>query len=340
MSEQIDHPSTGETETYSGQEMNLPSVGALLRQAREARGLEVGDIAQALKLGPRQVESLELDAWSDLPGTTFIRGFVRNYARLLGIDAAPLMAQLESRLDRPADTLNVPEATPARIRSGGRSRDKLVIAVGGLLLLLAALAYFLLPSDLSGWRAGVQSLLDGNAAEDTQAEVVVPLGAPAGEPLFPPADAAGEGDASRSDVAPASAPVAVPLAVPAPTPAEAAKVTPETAQAMESKEKSELPAPAVTEAEPPSAGEVVRQAASGSILRFHLAQESWLEVRDRDDMVVFSQRLPGGSEKAVDGRPPLSVTIGYAPGVTLIARGKVIDLAPHTRGDVARVVVE
>lgn len=64
-------------------------VGEQLRQAREALGLQVGDIAQTLKLGSRQVEALESGDWQHLPGQTFIRGFVRNYARLVQVDSAP-----------------------------------------------------------------------------------------------------------------------------------------------------------------------------------------------------------------------------------------------------------
>ena len=69
-----------------------------MREARVARGLELGDVAQTLKLGLRQVEAVEADAWDSLPGQTFIRGFVRNYARLVQIDSAVLMAQLDEVL--------------------------------------------------------------------------------------------------------------------------------------------------------------------------------------------------------------------------------------------------
>jgi len=76
----------------------LPTVCEQLRAARKARLLEEIDVAQALKLGPRQVEALENGDWQGLPGQTFIRGFVRNYARLIQIDSAPLMLQLDSVL--------------------------------------------------------------------------------------------------------------------------------------------------------------------------------------------------------------------------------------------------
>ena len=94
----------------------VQSVGEQLSAARKARMLEVADVAQALKLGQRQVESLENGDWQGLPGQTFIRGFVRNYARLVQIDSAPLMAQLDVVLHKPVDTLNMPEPEPASMR--------------------------------------------------------------------------------------------------------------------------------------------------------------------------------------------------------------------------------
>src|SRR5512139_3689632 len=82
-------------------------VGARLRVAREMRQMSVDEVAQALKLGPRQVEALESGNWQGLPGQTFVRGFVRNYARLLQIDPAPLMDHLDATLEKPVDSLHV-----------------------------------------------------------------------------------------------------------------------------------------------------------------------------------------------------------------------------------------
>src|SRR5512147_626254 len=70
------------------------SVGAVLREAREQQGLSVADVANRIKFAPRQIEAMEADDYAQLPEATFVRGFVRSYARLLEIDAAPLLAAL------------------------------------------------------------------------------------------------------------------------------------------------------------------------------------------------------------------------------------------------------
>lgn len=70
------------------------SIGTALREAREARGETVGDVAHALKLHARQIEAIEQERFDLLPGKAFVRGFVRNYARHVGLDPEQLAARL------------------------------------------------------------------------------------------------------------------------------------------------------------------------------------------------------------------------------------------------------
>src|SRR5262245_6023657 len=76
-------------------------IGAELRNAREAQGLSVSEVAHQLKLAPRQVEALEAGLFETLPGGTFVRGMLRNYARLLKLEPEPLLEQLTGRLEAP-----------------------------------------------------------------------------------------------------------------------------------------------------------------------------------------------------------------------------------------------
>ncbi|MGH8744637.1 MAG: helix-turn-helix domain-containing protein, partial [Burkholderiales bacterium] len=82
------------------------SVGRVLSSARERQGLSVSDVARQLKLAVRQVEALEADDFKSLPRITFVRGFIRNYAKLVQIDAEPLL--LATKLMPPPP--QVPEA--------------------------------------------------------------------------------------------------------------------------------------------------------------------------------------------------------------------------------------
>jgi cytoskeleton protein RodZ len=85
------------------------SAGALLRSAREAAGLSIHAVAQQLKLAPRQVQALEDNDFAQLPGRTFVRGFLRNYARLVRIDPDAVLASLDGNT---APSLVRPSLTP------------------------------------------------------------------------------------------------------------------------------------------------------------------------------------------------------------------------------------
>jgi cytoskeleton protein RodZ len=73
------------------------SVGAQLRRAREARGMTVEGVGAAIKLAARQVEAIEADAYAELMNPTYARGFIRNYAALIGLDPKALLAQLDQQ---------------------------------------------------------------------------------------------------------------------------------------------------------------------------------------------------------------------------------------------------
>jgi transcriptional regulator with XRE-family HTH domain len=76
--------------------------GALLAAQREAMGWTVEQIADQLKLATRQVKALEAGDYAALPNMAVVRGFVRAYAKVVKIDAAPLVAMIEvQRADQP-----------------------------------------------------------------------------------------------------------------------------------------------------------------------------------------------------------------------------------------------
>src|SRR5574343_315625 len=297
MSEQVNTevPTAGD-----GQADAVAPVGEQLRLAREARGLQIGDIAQMLKLGGRQVEALESGQWQHLPGQTFIRGFVRNYARLVQVDSVPLMLLLDAVLEKPADNLAIQDVRPASMPMSGNSgsrRDRVVILIGASMVALAALIYFLIPPDLGSIRDSAQRLLDSISRKEAPVAAV-----PVADPVFPPG------------------------------------ATPQQIMNPQALAPAETSTPPSLQSNIPTA--VVTSEVAAPQMRFLFEKDSWLEVRDRDNKVVFSQRLPAGSEQALSGQGPLSVTIGYAPGVRIFWHGQAVDLAPHTKGDVARLVLE
>lgn len=73
------------------EETNIASVGQVLKTAREAQQLDIDDVCSYLRLSRRQVIALENNDFSVLPEPTITRGFIRNYARMLDLDAEPLL---------------------------------------------------------------------------------------------------------------------------------------------------------------------------------------------------------------------------------------------------------
>src|SRR3977135_4712369 len=95
--------------TATNGQLSAPGgAGAALLMERRRQGLSLGDISRQLKLSVRQVEALERDDYSGYKGPVFIHGFIRNYAKLLGLDPEPLIRATDSMLNPPE--LAIPSA--------------------------------------------------------------------------------------------------------------------------------------------------------------------------------------------------------------------------------------
>src|ERR1700686_1012796 len=149
----------------------LPSAasagpGARLRAAREAAGLSLDQVAQQLKLAPRQGKALEDESFGGLPGRTFSPGFVRNYARLLHLDAQDLLAHLPDVSQAPAlesPTLHSTGSMMAELPSARASRPGLGRWLTPLILIgciVAAAAYEWYRGALSNYAEPARTVSD------------------------------------------------------------------------------------------------------------------------------------------------------------------------------------
>lgn len=133
--------------------------GSVLRRAREARGQSIADVVQVIRFSARQIEALERDDYASLPGSTAVRGLVRNYAKFLKLDAAPLLVQLEPAVP-------VPEADVRPPANMGEAEQPTIVervpprfvAAGAAILLLSLLGYWVATMSADG---GLSSLLRG-----------------------------------------------------------------------------------------------------------------------------------------------------------------------------------
>ena len=113
----------------------ITGVGAELKRAREAAGLAIGDVAERLKLVPRQIESLEHERFDRLPGPSIARGMVRNYARLLDLDPEPLVERMAPAAEKAPEPV-VPRHRQAMPPSNPNRRSTLLY-VGSSVVVLA-----------------------------------------------------------------------------------------------------------------------------------------------------------------------------------------------------------
>ncbi len=82
-----------------GRMMNLLELGALLKDEREKRGLSLRDVMEATKISRRNLTALEGGEVEQLPHPVYLKGYVRNYAKLVGLEAEPLVAVVEAQMD-------------------------------------------------------------------------------------------------------------------------------------------------------------------------------------------------------------------------------------------------
>ncbi|GBG01280.1 hypothetical protein AZSI13_06070 [Azospira sp. I13] len=318
----------------------VPDVGAVLRQAREDRRISVGEAAQILKISHRQVEALEQGDWAALPGQTFVRGFVRNYARFLHLDAEPLLAQLKADQTPENPNIVLPRASTAELpRPGqGKRRDLAAMAGAALMVGVAVAAYFVVPADF--WQSSAKEEVSAEVGKDSAQD-----SAKEPEPAFPP-PSANESPASGAEVAGAvppvpAAPVSAPSAIPAvpATPATPPAV-PATAAPVVVPQPVNSPAAAGAATPAPAAVVAVAAPAGSGPIKLRFSQPSWVEVKDKTGQIVFSQLNPAGSEREVAGVPPFTLVVGNATHVKLTYKGRDISLEPRSKDDVARVTLD
>jgi cytoskeleton protein RodZ len=280
----------------------MQTLGQKFRQAREAKGLNIDDIAAELRINAQYLTALEADDVSKVPGDFFYRSFIRQYARRLEIPDKEFQSEIERSL---VDQERLLEALPSQLPErryevppmptlGGPTPEdarRWMLRLAGLILVLAACS-------------GVYALwLKYKSMQAAPAAARVEVNTPA--PQAPPPAPKTE-ETKLQEVKPETA-------VPEPPKTEP--------------QKTEAPKP--EPAKPP--------AAVGSPVRLTVVakEPTWLDVW-RGGQHVFAAVLQPGDSKSFDAPDRLRIRLGNAGGVALEHNGKAIPPA-GPRGQV-RVV--
>ncbi len=300
------------------------STGSLLRAARLDRGMSIEEVSRQLRLSVRQVTALEEDDYDKLSSTTFVRGFVRNYAKLLQMDAAPLLQLLQQTVPAPSPPTISYQIEGIPFPSNHKQGKRGLIVAGVVILALLLLIFEIYNGNESKKekQPAVKMELKTETEQDiTQPQFEVP-------PAFPAKDA--DSALPVDPTPPAEAVKAVPQKqeIP-PIPSPARQVTATAA----SPESAKPPTPA-------SAGAVAPESADwADVLRLVFEGEAWAEVKDSRGKLLLSRINPRGTEQVLHGKPPFSLAIGNASHVKLVYNNKPVDLAPHIKvpGGTARL---
>lgn len=332
--------------------------GETLRQAREGKNWSLGEVARHLNLTEQSLRQLEAGDFEQLPGHTFARGYVRAYAKLLGMDQAALVAEFDHYTGTDAKGSSVHSL--GRIEEPVRLSQSVLRIVSFIILVaLGAVGFFWWQEHSSRTNEEASSVnmehvevesADGTTqihpldepedqavAEAQEGQTPTPAevspdtaaqpGQPAAEGAAPAAPAAEVAPATASAQSPA---VAVAPSVPvvaqptAPVAAPAAQPVVPTAPATAPAPAAEAPAP------------VVAQQGQGT-LRIQFTANCWTQVTDANGKVLASGLKRTGDSLEVAGKAPLEVRLGYARGAQLSFNGQPVDVTPYVRGETARL---
>lgn len=293
------------------------TAGQMLRQARLKAGVHLAVLSVHLKVPVKQLEALEADDLDPLKGPVFYRGLTASVCRQLGVDAAPIL-QLLPRLSghlEPVKRLDLP--TSGLSANFNRDPSHRQNFPSGLLwlagILVALIAFFVWMPAATPWlEQHLHSFSFFNRPNSEQVTQEISL-------QMPPGGMAGQ--VTTAEVKEASSPSGTPSL------AEASA----TSTQMPPAQAASLPNAPKQEASPSSGmAEWV----------FTASAESWLELRNAKDVVIWSGFLNAGDTRRIESPLPVRVVVGRAQVVRVTLRGQVVDLKPHTQATVARFEVK
>lgn len=299
------------------------SAGALLRQARQAQGVALGDLAATLKVPVEKLQALEDEDWQRLPDVVFLRALAQTICRTLHLEAAPVLALLPQQKVTalaPQGGLNAPmreRGVPSILATNTKHSPWPWVVL--LLIVLGGGGYLGVQWMAPEWVRGVSTTV--SAPSD-----------PAGDsPLFSPAvpeEGDGGGMGNMGDGAQAGE---------VPTVQAAALMQPALPEEEGAQPGFAAPAPA---AEPAAAPAAQAAASVSPVLRITAKGATWVQVLDAQQRLLIEKILQDGEVFSTSAPKPLTVAVGKADLATVEVNGAPFDVQAVARSNVARFEVK
>jgi cytoskeleton protein RodZ len=351
-----DHETNAPVESVAPQSVALDvTLGTLLKAAREKMGLSIQDAAVKLHLRPRIIEDIEADNFTNIASSTYVRGYVKNYARMVSADAALIEACLVQQ---------VPVVTEPAMQSF--SRKTTYQARDTRLTWLSIFIVIVLLGSLVVWWMQKTTLLSTiDVSQPTAEEVAAANQTLPGDVLLTETDAsprlteiAANGsmsidgpikdtDASTIDVSTGPTDNNYPQIVDTSNEdggsAIAATTTtpsvPQTTAPVVQQPVSATPSPTTTSTTIATAASTLVAVAGQSIIDVQLTGDCWINIVDAKGKALVDGVKGAGATVQVSGVPPFKVILGAPHVATLSLDGQIVSLADFPKGRVARLTL-
>lgn len=333
-------------------ELRAPGPGERLRSARVSAGLEISTIAAQLHLGDAMVHALERDDYQAMPGRVFVRGYLRNYARLVGVPDESVLKQFDEQLPDELEDRQLNRIGTSVSREV-RSNHSAVRLITWLVLFAVLGAFFAWWKGYLSWlgQSSVVAMVEEEppialSAPRTDGQLALPSrpAPPGATPPVPTPQAAPDArpaaDRTRVGVQVVAPPMtAADKLLPLPPPAAGRPTAPNVAQSRLRSEVSILTTQTATPViTPASNSSLDAPIAPGIVLQFD--GPCWVDVRDAKRKFKLFGEMPKGARRVLGGTPPYDVVLGNASVVRVSINGAPYDITRHARGNVARFVLD
>jgi cytoskeleton protein RodZ len=298
--------------------------GATLRKARMDKGLALQDVASQLNLSVSTLTNLEAGALERLPGHTFARGYIRAYAKLLGLDQAPLVAAF--------DQFSGSNAQGSNVNSLGRIKEPVRLGKGLRQLISSALLLLVVVAGYLWWQERSADSRDHSSVVIGQVEVERVDGTTLIHSLDEPEDQAVQ---SAESISPQTVIVTEEVAAPGDE-APAIVANAEAVAPVAAQDAVPPTAPAVPVA-PAVAVATAQPVAGEGLVSINLTRDCWVQLTDANGQVLLSALKRGGESVEIAGKTPLELRLGYAPGAQVSFNGQPVDLTGSVSGETARI---
>ncbi|TKB51556.1 DUF4115 domain-containing protein [Ferrimonas sediminicola] len=304
------------------QETKVITPGPLLRAAREASGLTTQQVAQRLSLRRSVVEGLEQDDYESGTTTTYLRGYVRNYARLVGVSEKQIALALAALPHTQAET-NMQSFSRRTTKQQRDSRWMLITWVI-VLALVGLLVWW--------WVSKPQSPLE-TSRELTVPAVVSdePQRRSAAELVSAPQDLADNGTLVETLEA-------APQRPDEPTETGGRVVAEADAESQQRVTKPELAAQEPTLTAESSAAPAEPQVVLDKV-SLTLEGDCWMLLKDADDNTLLEGLKRAGYRVEMEGKAPMKLRVGAPEVVSLSFNGNPVDMSAYRPGRVAVITL-